>query len=142
VATYYAKILYHAFPVIERRSFTMTKFINRGIPLKALYADEQYLLLSISAYRAYKDGKPTNKIEGYKYEVAEMQNFDKFSVKIKGQDIPLLQPEELKELRDNGEKIFVEFVNAVDKLYIHREGNSVSVEDSFSADDVLLVEQD
>lgn len=120
----------------------MTKFINRGIPLKALYADEQYLLLSISAYRAYKDGKPTNKIEGYKYEVAEMQNFDKFSVKIKGQDIPLLQPEELKELRDNGEKIFVEFVNAVDKLYIHREGNSVSVEDSFSADDVLLVEQD
>lgn len=49
--------------------------------------------------------------------------------------------ERLGELRESGEKIVVEFINGVDKLYIRRNGNMSSVEDSFSAEDIKLVEE-
>ena len=119
----------------------MTKFLNRGIPLMDLYKDGTFILLSISEYREYKDGKPTNNVAGQKYEVVDPLSYDKIVVKIPGQMTPLLLPEVLAELRENGEKVLVEFVNAIDKLYLRRDGSSVSVEDSFSAEDVLLVEQ-
>lgn len=120
----------------------MTIFINKNkfIPLKLAYNDDAFLLLDIAPNFKYEDGKRTNKLIGYKYTVVDTNDFDKIIVKVE-QDAPLLSPEELAELRGNGEKVVVEFVNAVDKLYIRRDGNSVSVEDSFSAEDILLVQQ-
>ena len=50
--------------------------------------------------------------------------------------------EHLAELRKSGEKVIVEFLNGVDKLYNRRNGQNWSVEDSFSADDILIVNQD
>ncbi len=120
----------------------MTKLINKGIPLYVLYKDGTFILLTISEYREYVNGKPTDKLAGYKYEVVDPVSFDKIVVKIKGQTTPLMPPEELTKLREDGERVLVEFTNAVDKLYIRRAGDSATVEDSFSAEDILLVEQD
>lgn len=117
----------------------MTKLINRGIPFNMIYKDGVFILIDIAPNYEYVDGKRTNKLVGYKYTVVDTVDFDKITVKVK-QDAPLLSSEELAELRGSGEKIAVEFVNAIDKPYIRRDGGSVSVEDSFSADDILLVE--
>ena len=48
--------------------------------------------------------------------------------------------DELQERRLNGERVYVEFINGVDRPYLRMTGTNMSVEDSFSADDVKLVE--
>ncbi len=120
----------------------MTIFVskNKSIPLEFAYSDNAFLLLGIFPNYEYVNNKRTDNLIGYKYTVVDTVDFDKITVKV-NQSTPLLSQEELAELRASGEKVVVEFVNAVDKLYIRRDGNSVSVEDSFSAEDILLVQQ-
>ena len=50
---------------------------------------------------------------------------------------PLLTPERLEELQEAGERIFVEFENAVVKPYFNERTHSI--EDSIKADAVTLV---
>ena len=118
-----------------------SKAIGKEIPFAVIFKDETFILLSIEEYFIYEDGARTNKHAGFKYEVVDTVTFDKIKVKIEGQKEPLMKPEDLTKLRDGGEKVIVEFVNGIDKLYSRKDGNSWSVEDSFSADDILLVTQ-
>lgn len=117
-----------------------SKLTNKQIPLSVIYKDGTFILIEITAVYEYVNNKRTNKLIGYKYTVVDTLDFDKISIKVL-QETPLMTPEELAALRENGEKVLVEFVNAVDKPYIREDGNSFSLEDSFSAEDVLLVEQ-
>lgn len=125
----------------EKEEFLfMTKSINKNIPFNVLFKDEVFILTGIASNYAYADGKRTDNLVGYKYTVVDTVDFEKIVVKVARTE-PLMTSEGLAELRENGEKVLVEFVNGVDKLYIRRDGSSVSVEDSFSAEDILLVEQ-
>lgn len=98
-----------------------------------------FILLAIAPDYAYVDGKKTDDVTGMKYTVVETNNFDKFTVKIKGQLKPLMTQEELEEHQQNGEQIYVRFINCVDKLYLKNNGNVQTLEDSFSADGIELV---
>lgn len=118
----------------------MASILNRkDIPLEVFMAELLFMLLRISALYEYgEDGKKTGKILGYVYECVDTVNFDRFRIKIKGQDIPLMSDEDLQKLRENGEKVAVEFVEPVVKMYWN--STTKSYEDSFSAKDVVLVE--
>lgn len=118
-----------------------SKLLKTLIPFEVIFKDGRFLLVGIEPDFEYENNQRTEKIIGYKYEVVDTVDFDKIKVKIKGQKKPLMTSERLEELRENGEKIVVEFINGVDKLYIRRSGNMSSVEDSFSAEDIKLAEE-
>ena len=63
-------------------------------------------------------------------------NFDHFRIKIKGQAVPLMSNEDLQKLREQGQKITVEFTDPTVLMY----WSAKTYEDSFSAKDVSLVE--
>lgn len=112
---------------------------NKRIPLKCVLDDLLFLLLSITEIQEYDESrKPTGRILGYTYEVVDTNNFDKYKVKVKGQLSPLMEPEELKIRRENSEKVAVEFINPTVLLYW--DSMSKGFRDSFSADDIKLVE--
>lgn len=111
--------------------------LGKKIPLTFLIPDELFLLISITPIREYADGKATDKVIGFKYEVVDTVNFDKIFVKIPGQPVPLMSNDELLELREKGEKVAVEFEDATVLPYWNWA--TKSVEDSFAATDVRLV---
>lgn len=63
--------------------------------------------------------------------------FEQIEVFVAG-STPLLTPERLEELQESGERVFVEFENAVVKPYYSERTHSI--EDSIKADAVHLVE--
>lgn len=112
---------------------------GKSIPLTCVMMEMLFLLLKVSALEEYdENGKKTGKCLGYIYEVVDTMNFDKFKVKIKGQTVPLMKNEELQELREKGQKVAVEFVKPTVLLYWNN--TTKTYEDSFSAENVLLVE--
>ena len=138
---YILEILCRIFPNRKGVNIMASRVIGKKIPFAVLYRDGVFILIDIREYFAYENGIRTNKRAGYLYMVVDPVSFDKIEVKIQGQEQPLMSPAELAELRENGEKIIVEFVNGIDKPYNRKVGNTWSVEDSFSADDILLVEE-
>ena len=118
-----------------------TCLLRKEIPFTVIFKDGTFILLGVEEYFAYKDGTRTNERAGFMYTVVDPVTFDKLRVKVPNQEYPVMQPADLAELRENGEKIIVEFVNGVDTPYNRKVGNSWTVEDSFSAEDVLLVEE-
>lgn len=117
-----------------------TKLLKSHIPLGIIFKDEVFMLMDIQKYFEYENGQKTDRLAGYKYEVVDTISFDKISVKVKGQSEPLMPPEQLAERRDNGERIFVEFINGYDKLYNRNFNGRWTVEDSFWADNIRLAE--
>ncbi len=111
--------------------------LGKKIPLTVVMPDELFLLITIAPIHEYTDGKATDKIIGFKYEVVDTVDFNKIWVKIPGQPVPLMSNEELLELRDKGEKVAVEFEDATVLPYWNWA--TKSVDDSFSATDVRLV---
>lgn len=110
------------------------------IPLEVIFKDGSFILINVREYFEYENGQKTDRPAGHKYEVVDPVSFDKITVKVPGQKEPLMPPEQLAELRENGERVVVEFINGRDKLYNRNFNGKWSVEDSFSADDVRLVE--
>ena len=113
-----------------------SKVLGKKIDLLVVYKENVFQLLGVSELFEYKNGERSNTKIGYTYEVVDLNDFDKIRIKIKGQQKPLLTNEELQTLRQNGERTFVEFENATIMPY----WNGRSVEDSFSAENISLVE--
>lgn len=120
----------------------MTKLVNQNIPFEVIFRDGTFILVGIAPEYEYVDNQRTDKVIGFKYEVVDTMNFDKITVKVRGQKKPLMPLEKLLELRESGEKVLVEFINGADKLYIRRNGNIQTVEDSFSAEDINIIKQE
>lgn len=116
----------------------MTLLRNKSIPMKCIFKEDVFLLLQIAPLYEFENEKRTDKVIGYTYECVDILDFEKVKIKIKGQDAPLMENEKLQELRENGEKIAVEFIGGVDLIYWSPK--TKSLEDSFSAEDVRLVE--
>ena len=124
----------------------MSILARKPIPFEVIFKDCIFIIIFIEPEHQYVDGKKTDVIVGYKYEVVDTVDFNKFKVKIKGQSKPLMTNEALQELRDSGKKVLVEFVDGVDTPYTKienkgRPNENTTLEDSFSAKDILLVEQ-
>lgn len=110
--------------------------VKRLFALKDLISEPVYYCNSIRVVFHYENGTKTDEIQGYKYRASNVHTFDQVEVFVAGSK-PLLTPERLEELQEAGERIFVEFDNAVVKPYYSERTHSI--EDSIKADAVTLV---
>lgn len=94
------------------------------------------MLIGIRPVPIYKDGKRTDEIGAYMYECVDLFSFDRISIKVEGSN-PLIDPEELLERREAGEKIFVEVIGGTVTAYYSERLNSI--EDSFKARELRIV---
>lgn len=117
----------------------MTILKNKPIPLPFVLIELLFLLLRIIPIEEFdENGKKTGRIIGYAYDCVDTMNFDHFRIKIKGQAVPLMSNEDLQKLREQGQKITVEFTDPTVLMYW--SDKTKTYEDSFSAKDVSLVE--
>lgn len=110
---------------------------KRPMPLTQLVEEPVYYCHSVTTRFKYDDGKRTDTISGYVYTATNTETFEQIQVVIE-QKKPLMSPEKLMQLQDEGEKVFVEFINAAVRPYYSER--TKSIEDSIKADDVKLVE--
>ena len=118
----------------------MTILNNREIPIEVIETERVFVLLDVSPVYEYDlDNKRTDKILGWAYTVANTESFEKYKVKVNNVK-PLISHEALIANRENGIKTFVEFDNAVVKMYWSTIKKTF--EDSFKADGVSLVKDE
>lgn len=97
----------------------MIKLELLEIPLTIITKNTTMLLISISPWVEYKDGKKTDTQIGHRYEVVETSTFEKFVVKVKD-TTPVLSTEQLTNAKEH---ITVTFDNAICKPYRTGNGN-------------------
>lgn len=102
------------------------------IPLDALFCGANYMLIEVSPYYAYQDGIKTNDLLGYKYEVVEDGDFERFNVKVPSKE-PIITAQELGK---SSSRLYVTFEEAYGRLYRTPTG---AVEISFTAKAVQLL---
>lgn len=111
---------------------------NHEIPIEVIETERVFVLLDISPVYEYdSENKRTDKVLGWAYTVANIESFEKYKIKVTGVK-PLISHEALVAKRENGIKTFVEFDNAVVKMYWSTAKKSF--EDSFKADGISFVE--
>lgn len=111
--------------------------VKRRFALKDLISEPVYYWNGGKTVFHYEKGSRTDEIQGYKYLVTNTDSFEQIEVFVPG-DKPLIPPEQLSELQESGERVFVEFENAIVKPYYSERTHSI--EDSIKADAVHLVE--
>lgn len=94
------------------------------------------MLVNVRPVPVYEEGTRTDKIDSYFYDCVDMFSFDRIAIKVEETN-PLIDPEELLERRENGEKIFVEIIGGTVTAYYAERTNSI--EDSFKAKSVKMV---
>lgn len=94
------------------------------------------MLVNVRPVPVYEEGTRTDKIDSYFYDCVDMFSFDRIAIKVEETN-PLIDPEELLERRENGEKIFVEIIEGTVTAYYAERTNSI--EDSFKAKSVKMV---
>lgn len=114
--------------------------LRKKIGFQFVFKNNDFIVLRIEPFYEYADGKKTDRLEGYKYEVVDTTNFDRLKVKIKGQPAPLMSDEQLQEFRESGRKVLVEFINGTVMPYW--SPTTKSVEDAFSAEGIRLLDND
>lgn len=98
--------------------------------------DVVMMLIGIRPVPIYKDGERTDEICAYMYDCVDLFSFDRISIKVEETN-PLLDPEDLLERREAGEKIFVEIIDGTVTAYYNERLNSI--EDSFKAQALKIV---
>ena len=94
------------------------------------------MLIGIRPVPIYKDGERTDEIGAYIYDCVDLFPFERIAIKIEERK-PLLDPEDLLERREAGEKIFVEIIGGTVTAYYNERLNSI--EDSFKAQALKIV---
>lgn len=116
----------------------MATILNKvKILLNNVIEEPSYFCNSITTRYKYNNGQRTDEIAGYVYTATNIDTYDQIHVLVEGKK-PLMSPEKLENLQEQGEKTFVEFINAVIKPYYSER--TKSIEDSIRADEVKLVE--
>ena len=117
-----------------------SKLTGKLIPLPAIMEEPVFQILSLRPKYSYIEGKKTDELLGFNYEVVELIDFEKFNIFVPHKK-PLIHPEKLVEAREGGSRLYVEFQNATLKQYVrYKNGNIDDICDSFSADDVAFIE--
>ena len=90
-------------------------------------------LTILPVYR-YVDGKRTDEVNGYKYDVVDEIKYDRYSIKVQGE--PLMSNEELQAMREH-EKVMLQFEKP--SVYLYYNSQTKLYEDSYSAEAVMYV---
>ena len=98
-------------------------------------SDTTMMLVNVRPVPVYEEGTRTDRIERHFYDCVDLFSFDRISIKVE-ETKPLIDPEELLERRENGEKIFVEVIEGTVTAYYAERTNSI--EDSFKAKAVRI----
>lgn len=93
-------------------------------------SDTTMMLVNVRPVPVYEEGTRTDKIESHLYDCVDLFSFDRVAIKVE-ETKPLIDPDELLERRENGEKIFVEIIGGTVTAYYAERTNSI--EDSFKA---------
>lgn len=129
---------YTIFPLTGKEVNEMASLlVKRLFALKGLIAEPVYYCHGVRIIFRYENGTKTEEVQGYKYLVTNTDSFEQIEIFVPGNK-PLLTPEKLEELQEAGERIFVEFENAIVRPYYSERTHSI--EDSIKADAVHLVE--
>ena len=129
---------YTIFPLTWKEVNEMASLlVKRLFALKGLIAEPAYYCHGVRIIFRYENGTKTEEVQGHKYLVTNTDTFEQIEVFVAG-STPLLTPERLEELQESGERVFVEFENAVVKPYYSERTHSI--EDSIKADALHLVE--
>lgn len=108
-------------------------FKNVKFMLEEVTKSKQYLAVRMVPLFEYNDGHRTEKQIGFRIEVVEMTNYEKFWVKVLN-----LNPKLTIEMMENArEKMFVRFYDGVATPYVN--GHSVAY--SFTATDVEMIKK-
>ena len=98
-------------------------------------SDTTMMLVSVRAIPVYEEGVRTDKTEGYFYDCVDLFSFDRIAIKVENTK-PLIDPDELLERREAGEKVFVNIIGGTITAYYSERSNSI--EDSFKAKSIEL----
>ncbi len=98
-------------------------------------SDTTMMLVNVRPVPVYEEGTRTDRIESHFYDCVDLFSFDRVSIKVE-ETKPLIDPDELLERRENGEKIFVEIIGGTVTAYYAERTNSI--EDSFKAKAVRI----
>ncbi len=98
-------------------------------------SDTTMMLVNVRPVPVYEEGTRTDKIESHLYDCVDLFSFDRVAIKVE-ETKPLIDPDELLERRENGEKIFVEVIEGTVTAYYAERTNSI--EDSFKAKAVRI----
>lgn len=110
---------------------------GRRIPLEIIFLIRQFILLRIDETKEFgEDGKPTGRIIGYTLTCVEMTNYERFTVKVSTLNIPITN-DKLQAIREDGDKVLIEFDNATIMPYINERNNALM--DSIKADGFRIV---
>ena len=117
---------YTIFPLTWKEVNEMASLlVKRLFALKGLIAEPVYYCHGVRIIFRYENGTKTEEVQGHKYLVTNTDTFEQIEVFVAG-STPLLTPERLEELQESGERVFVEFENAVVKPYYSGDGTSSS----------------
>lgn len=109
---------------------------QKGVPLASLISEPTYFLNQIAVRYAYKDGKRTDEIAGYVYTVTNTESYEQICVTIEGNK-PLMSIEKFTLLREQGEKIFIQFQGGIVRPYYSE--TMKAIQDSVKASDIQQV---
>lgn len=130
------------FPVHRQGGIDMrqgSKVLQTAFPFETVEPEAVHILRDIRRRPAYdKNGNRTEGTAGYAYDVVNTASFNQYDVVV-DQTTPLMEPKELLNLREQGERVLVTFQNARIRAYFSTRSNSY--EDSVRADGVSLVEE-
>ena len=112
---------------------------KRSVPLDALLDEPTFILRGVWAKKAYSDGKPTDDICGYTYEVFNTKTIELIRVTVT-QSAPIVSNQEIADSLENGTPIVVEFRNAKIKFYMPKDSRQYA--ESITADGISLVTRD
>lgn len=114
-----------------------SQLIGKRIDIQAIHKDPVFILREIRKIPGFRDGKVTDEVMGFMYECLDTKRYEPCLFKIEGQKMPLMTNEELQQRIDSDETVFVEIINGSVMAYVSQKN---SIEDSFKADDIRLVE--
>lgn len=99
-------------------------------------SDTTMMLVNVRPVPVYEEGTRTDRIESHFYDCVDLFSFDRIAIKVE-ETKPLIDPEELLERREAGDKIFVEVIGGTVTAYYNERLNSI--EDSFKARELRIV---
>ena len=114
--------------------------LRRAIPLSLIESEDIYILKSVTPKYKYEDGKKTDEVTGFSYEVVNTNTYNFYNIVIEGGKKPIITNDELVTLQENGEHVLVEFEYA--RIRPYYSTLTKQIEDSVKADKVTIVKND
>ena len=108
--------------------------LKKRIPLTNIIGTDVFVALTNLPVYRYVDGRRTDEVVGWRYDVVDEIKYDRYSIKVQGE--PLMSNEELQAMREH-EKVMLQFEKP--SVYLYYNSQTKLYEDSYSAEAVMYV---